>query len=317
MSESFYNILGIPENSSKDDIKKAYRSLSLKLHPDRNPNNLEAVSKFQKINEAYETLGDDEKRQQYDMTNQNPFFKMNGPPGGGMGPQMDDLFNSIFGNMSFFPGGMPGMPGGMHGGMHGMPGGPRIHVFHSGPMGFQQAVQKPPPIVKNLIINIDQLLTGLKIPIDIDRWVIENGIQKNETEKIYIDVPQGVDDNEVLIIKDKGNIVNNDCKGDVQIIVKVVNNTEFKRSGLDLLLEKEITLKEALCGFSFELKYINGKSYTLNNNSGNIIEPEYKKIIPSMGLKREEHTGNLIIHFHIKFPEKLTEEQIGQIKEIL
>jgi DnaJ-class molecular chaperone len=72
-----------------------------------------------------------------------------------------------------------------------------------------------------------------------------------------------------------------------------------------------------LCGFSFELKYINGKSYTLNNNSGNIIKPDYKKIIPGMGLKRENHQGNLIIHFQVSFPEKLTEEQMGVLKTIL
>ena len=83
MSESFYNILGVPETASKDDIKKAYRSLSLKLHPDRNPNNLEAVSKFQKINEAYETLGDEQKKEEYDMMNKNPFFRMASHSGGG------------------------------------------------------------------------------------------------------------------------------------------------------------------------------------------------------------------------------------------
>ena len=91
----------------------------------------------------------------------------------------------------------------------------------------------------------------------------------------------------------------------------------FKRSGLDLTLEKNIPLKDALCGFSFEIKYINGKSYTLNNNKGNIIPPEYKKIYPNMGLKRGDHAGNLIIHFHIDFPEKLTDEQIKSLSEVL
>jgi DnaJ-class molecular chaperone len=65
------------------------------------------------------------------------------------------------------------------------------------------------------------------------------------------------------------------------------------------------------------LKYINGKVYTLNNNSGSIIPPEYIKTIPNMGLTRQEHTGNLLIHFHIEFPEKLSEEQIKSLKEIL
>ena len=66
MSESFYNILGVNEKSSKEEIKKAYRTLSMKYHPDKNPGNTESVSKFQKINEAYETLGDEQKKYEYD-----------------------------------------------------------------------------------------------------------------------------------------------------------------------------------------------------------------------------------------------------------
>ena len=106
-------------------------------------------------------------------------------------------------------------------------------------------------------------------------------------------------------------------KGDVKLCIKINNETDFKRSGLDLILEKNISLKEALCGFTFELNYLNGKSYTLNNNKGNIIPPEYKKLYPGMGLTRGEHKGNMIIHFHIEFPEKLTDEQIEKIKNIL
>ena len=82
-------------------------------------------------------------------------------------------------------------------------------------------------------------------------------------------------------------------------------------------MDKTISLKEALCGFSFELNYINGKSYTLNNNKGSIVPPEYKKIYPGMGLKRGEHKGNMIINFHLEFPTVLTTEQIDKLSVIL
>ena len=130
-------------------------------------------------------------------------------------------------------------------------------------------------------------------------------------------MPQGIDDGEMIILRDKGNAINENIKGHVKVIIKIANNTEFKRSGLDLILEKTITLKESLCGFTFELNYLNGKSYTLNNNKGNIIPPEYKKVYPGMGLIRGEHKGNLVIHFHVDFPEKLTDEQITKIFEAL
>jgi len=322
MSESFYNILGVPETASKDEIKKAYRSLSLKLHPDRNPNNLEAVGKFQKINEAYETLSDKQKRKEYDMMNKNPFLRMASHGGGGMDSpfqDMDDIFSALFGNVLGSMPGVNGRPQGMHfGGPFGGPGGPRIHVFRGGPtMGFTQALEKPIPIIKTITITMEQVLLGATVPVDIERWIIENGNKVFENETIYVTIPKGVDDNEIIILRDKGNILNDEIKGDLKLFVKVENLTPFERKGLDLLIKKQISLKDALCGFSFELKYINGKVYTLNNNSGSIIPSEYIKTIPKMGLTREGHTGNLLIHFIVEFPEKLTEEQIKSLKEIL
>jgi len=318
MSESFYNILGIPETASKDDIKKAYRSLSLKLHPDRNPNNLEAVSKFQKINEAYETLGDEEKKAEYDMINKNPFFRMATQGGGGqnMGmpfQDMDDIFSALFGgalgSMSF------GGPGVSFGG----PGGPKIQIFRGGGGGGipHTQMQKPTPIMKTVTINMEQVLMGGTIPVDIERWIIESGNKVFENETIYVTIPKGIDDNEIIVLREKGNVLNEDIKGDLKIFIKIENTTQFERKGLDLLINKTISLKDALCGFSFELKYINGKVYTLNNNSGSIIPPEYVKVIQNMGLTREGHTGNLLIHFHIEFPEKLSDEKINALREIL
>ena len=277
----------------------------MKWHPDKNQGSEESRRMSEKINGAYEVLGDDEGRIEYDNSrnNPNPFMRMNSHRGDGMEVPMDDIFNMFFG------GGMPGFPG--------MPPGAKIHIFNGGPMGFQQAISKPVPIMKTIEINMAQVLSGASIPLEIERWIIENGIKVHEKETIYVSIPQGIDDNEMVILRDKGNVLNENVKGDVKIFVKIKNESEFKRLGLDLVLEKKISLKESLCGFTFEINYINGKSYTLNNNKGNIIPPEYKKIYPGMGLTRGEHKGNMIIHFHVNFPEKLTEEQITKLSETL
>jgi DnaJ-class molecular chaperone len=310
MSENYYEILGVNEKASQAEIKKAYRSLSMKFHPDKNKGNQESVGKFQKINEAYETLGDEVKREEYNLSRNNPFFKMNSHEGRGMEVPIDDIFNLIFGNNGFPPGFPPSFG-------QGFPQGGKVHVFHGGsPMNFHQAMQKPTPIIKNISVNIEQILLGSTIPVEIERWILESGTKMFERETIYVSIPKGIDDNELIILRDKGNIMNDHCKGDIKLFVNINNGTTFKRSGLDLILEKTITLKEALCGFSFEIKYIDGKSYTLNNNSGNIISPEYRKIIPKMGLSRDEHLGNMIIIFHVEFPEKLSESQITKLKEI-
>ncbi len=306
MSENYYNILGIGENATQEEIKKSYRSLQMKWHPDKNQGSQEAINMTQKLNEAYETLSDEQKRQEYDMMRNNPFARMNSQGPHNMEVPINDIFNMMFGGVPF---GMPGMPG--------MPPGAKIHFFNGGPMGFNQAMNKPIPIMKSLQINMEQVLTGCSIPLEIERWIMENGIKIFEKETIYVDVPAGIDENEMIILRDRGNVISEHSKGDIKINILIQNNTAFKRSGLDLILDKTISLKEALCGFSFELKYVNGKSYTLNNNKGSIVPPEYKKMYPEMGLKRGEHKGNMIINFHVEFPEKLTNEQIEKLSEIL
>jgi DnaJ family protein B protein 4 len=321
MSENFYDILGVSEKASQDEIKKAYRLLSLKYHPDKNPGNSEVISKFQKISEAYENIGTSEKRANYDASRRNPFHQV--------GHEMpftniDEIFNSFFGggmgnpfggvafesNDPFFNSGFPGA---------------KIHIFQNGSAGQGPGIhfmnmrgqQKPPPIIKNVILNMEQVLNGTTIPVTIERWIIENGNKIFENETVYVPIPKGIDDNEIIVLSNKGNIISSDIIGDVKLVFKIENDTGYERNGLDLLIHKNIYLKDALCGFSFELKYINNKTYTINNTSGNIIPPDYKKVIPNMGLTRENHTGNLIIVFHIIFPEKLSEEKISLLKDIL
>ena len=334
---SFYTVLDVPETAAPDEIKKAYRKLSMLYHPDKNGNSAESTEKFQKISEAYEVLGDAEKKREYDMTQNNPFFKMMGlnqSMGQSMGPNtghmhpVDELFSSLFG--------MPFMSGGLSQGpdIQFMGGGPNIRVFQNGrpvqmqhgqgqqmfgqgpPSFFQQAPQKPPPIIKHVNVPIDKILTGTTIPVDIERWLIENGLKIFEKETVYVTVPKGIDDGEIILLKDKGNILSETNKGDIKIFIKIENTTDFKRSGLDLILDKTITVKEALCGFSFELKYITGKVYTITNTSGNIISHGYQKIIPNMGLTRDGHTGHLLIVFDVKFPEKLSEEVLTALKAL-
>ena len=320
MAENFYNILEVPETATIDEIKKSYRRLSMLYHPDKNKNNPDATAKFQKISEAYETIGDQEKKAGYDMGLKNPFFKMmNGANPGAHNNSsnpMDELFSHLFG-MPFGNMGSNGPFANMSGNS---PFASNIRIFHNGvpvnPQGFVQGLQKPTPIIKNITVPIDKIFTGTTIPVEIERWIMEGQNKIFETETVYVTVPKGIDEGEIIVLRDKGNTVTDDCKGDIKIFVKIENTTDFKRSGLDLLLEKTITVKEALCGFSFELKYITGKTYTINNNSGNIISHGYRKIIPNMGFSRDPHVGNLIIIFNVQFPEKLTEEVMDQLKKI-
>jgi DnaJ-class molecular chaperone len=319
MSKNLYNTLEVPETASIEEIKKSYRKLSMMYHPDKNKNNPDATSKFQEISEAYETLGDQEKKHEYDISRNNPFARMLNSQGSQN--SVEDLFANLFG-MPFGQGTPFGHAGPFNQGMpfsnmQSFGPGQNVRIFHNGvPVNPQGFMQKPTPIIKNVVVPIDKILTGTTIPLDIERWLIQDGNKVFETENMYVTIPKGIDDGEIIILREKGNISREDYKGDVKLFIKILNDTEFKRSGLDLIFEKSISIKEALCGFSFELKYVTGKTYTINNHSGNIISNGYKKIIPNMGFSREQHTGNLIIIFNVKFPEKLTPETIELLKNI-
>ena len=334
--EDYYNILGVDENASQDDIKKAYRKLSLIHHPDKNQGNLDAETKFKKINEAYQVVGDENERKQYDMKRRNPFGGGGGmpqhhghPDPHGMNP-MNDIFKMFFGGQmppgEHAMGGMPGMPGmggipGMPGmgifqGMGGFPAG-NVRVFRNGQQIDINALNKPPPIIKNIVISLEQAYKGDQIPVQIERWLFEDGMRKCESETLYIPIMKGIDDKEMIILREKGNILSSELKGDVKIVINIQNTTIFKRDGLNLHMEKDISLKESLCGFDFIIHHVNGKQLRYTSDAGSPLKDGIIKVISGFGMERENSKGNLCIKFNVKYPEKLTSEQITRLREIL
>ena len=141
-----------------------------------------------------------------------------------------------------------------------------------------------------------------------------------ERETIYINIPKGIDNSDFIVVNDLGNI-NNNLKGDIKIGVNVnTDNSIFHRQGLDLIYIKTLTIKEALCGFSFDILHLNGKKLNFENiTNPTIIKPNTKRIFPNMGITRENtsNLGNLIIEFELEFPDSLTSEQINGLKNIL
>lgn len=311
MTSTYYEVLGVEESASPEEIKKAYRKLSLKYHPDRNQNREDASSKTQEINGAYEIVGDEHKRRDYDMSRNNPFGGMfrnmhghsDSFAASHMSSHIDDFFGKLF----------QGEMGGLGNVSFKIPSGGQSQNIHF----FPNPASKPTPIIKTIKISLNDVLLGNTIPLPIERWIIENKIKIFEKETIYVNIPQGADNNEIIVLREKGNILGDNCKGDIKIMIEVEDHTEFQRNGLDLIYLKKITLKEALCGFKFDIPHVNGKTYIINNNRGNVISTGHRKSISRLGLNRESYVGNLIIEFHVVFPETLTEKSINELDGIL
>jgi DnaJ-class molecular chaperone len=307
---NYYDILGVSQDADENEIKKAYRKLSLQYHPDRNQDS-DTTSKFQEINEAFEVLGDPNKKSQHDMELK---FGHGGGGGmhfaGGMDQDMGDI-NNIF-NMMF------------GGGMGGFPGMPGVRIFHTSSGSgngmhtqFFHSFGRPETIEKTVEITMEQSYKGCNIDVIIDRWTILNNTRTTQSDKINIDIPAGIDNGESLILRERGNNIINQMVGDVKITILINNQTDFERKGMDLHIHMSLSLKEALCGFVFEFDHLNGKRICMNNmTNNNIIRPGSKKVINGLGMMRNGETGNLVIEFEIKFPESITDKQKTALNEI-
>jgi DnaJ-class molecular chaperone len=286
MADNYYNILGIKPNCTKEEIKKTYRKLSLQHHPDR-PNGTKAM--FQKISKAYEILSDEIKKKNYDA---NLNVKKN--------TQQE---NNQFPNMGYFHRAF---------GMDPRFGASQNHFFRN--------MNNILNINKNIEISIQECWSGTIKQVSIDRTIIINNRKLIETKSVLARIPAGIKSNSVLVLRGQGNI-HNGVSGDVKIHIKLTNNTEYVRDGLDLIYKKKITFKESLVGFKFELKHISGKKYSINNYDGKVIYDGYMKVVKNLGFHFDSNNvtknGNLLIMFEVDKPEKLSKEIREQLDKIL
>ena len=335
--KDYYKILGVDEKSNEDEIKKAYRRMSMLHHPDKNGNTDESKQMFQELNNAYATLSEPNKRRVYDMMRK-------GGGGGGGGGAHPNMFHHFGGGGGGGAGGMPaGFPPGIPEellhmlfgggaaaafGAQGQGQGPKVvfQAFHNGrPMGNPQhppqpqqhpqhphvrVYQVPETIIKTVSLTLEQCYNGCSFPLDIDRQVPDNDIIKIERETIHAQIPKGVQSGDTIILNDCGHMNEAGMKGDIRIIINVLQHAVFKVENLDLVIEKTIPLKSALCGFDFEISHINGRVFKLANKPGNIIKPGSIKTIPGLGLEKNGEIGALKIKFNVDFPDTLTMEQI-------
>ncbi len=304
----YYKILNVSPNASESEIKKSYRALSYKYHPDKNPDP-SVAEQYKSINEAYETLNDPQKREQYDNRN-NPL-------------SMDSILKEMFQGQMNHMHRKPHTPGPQHifeeifkmhsmGGMNGMQ---EPMIFFTDDLNHQMNQINIEPLDKKVEITFEQAFKGANIPILIEREFRKGNNLFKEQEKIYIVIPSGIDDGEIIEIQDKGNGMF-DKRGSLRLHIKIEHHTMFERKGLNLIYNHTITFKESICGFEYLLHYIDGTPLKLKSSKGNIIQNGDEKSVKGKGFNRDGQIGDLIIHFKVT-PQELSEEQIALFEKEL
>ncbi|ONK58933.1 uncharacterized protein A4U43_C08F1230 [Asparagus officinalis] len=343
MGVDYYNILKVNRNATDDDLKKSYRRLAMRWHPDKNPSSkTEAEAKFKQISEAYDVLSDPQKRAIYDQYGEEGLKGM--PPPGSQsatsyanssrGPSnfqfnprdAEDIFAEFFGSSPF---GFESMGraksmrfqtdgGGTFGGFRGADGAHRTHTDGASSTSGVQ-LRKAPPVESKLPCSLEDLYTGSTKKMKISRNVIRpNGRLAQETEILTIDIKPGWKKGTKITFPDKGNESANQLPADLVFVIDEKPHEVYKRDGNDLILHYKIPLVDALAGTTITLKTLDGRD--LSVSLPDVVTPGYELVVAREGMpiaRERGKKGNLRIKFELLFPSRLSPDQRISIRRIL
>jgi len=341
-SDDYYKVLGLNRDATTDDIRKHYRKLSMKYHPDRNLDNKEECERqFKCIGEAYEVLSDDRKRQIYNQVGKRGLSES----GSGAGFNPFEMFNSMFGSAGDFMQGFSGM----------------------------HRQERKKEVVEHIVLTLEQVLTGFKETrqvkmvnkcrvcdgigcseviickqcggkgaimqtIQIGPGMVTqtrtscgacsgmgktgkpgticggcNGSKRVETiENIVVEFPPGSENKETFV---------KEYETYVYIFVaKIGPHSRFKRDNGNLIFSRDISLCDTLCGAEFPIRLIDGRTVIIKSSDTLVIKPDTVHLIRGEGLpiRNNPHIrGDLIIDFKIVFPNTISADRKAYLYKIL
>ena len=309
--KDYYKILGVDRKATDDEIKRAFRKLALKYHPDHNPGDKSAEQKFKDVNEANEVLSDPQKRRQYDLLGSSwkDGQSFTPPPGwGGFGPGAQTInFSNMGGNMGgmsdFFKllmGGMGGAQNINFGNMGGGRGARQNINFGDfadfGGMGGTGAqsrcAQKEAPII-DLTLSVDELLDPSPKSISIS--------QGAQTKTIKVNIPKGAKDKTVFKLKGQA-----PDGGDVRIRVCIPSTKDVSTNEYDIIQKLKITPWEAAFGVHLDCHTVAG-DVKLTIPAG--VSSGQKLRLSDRGLYTRDGRGDLLMEIMIAMPKKLTPQE--------
>ncbi|XP_020618047.1 dnaJ homolog subfamily A member 1-like [Orbicella faveolata] len=345
---TFYDLLGVPPSATPSEIKKSYRKLALKYHPDKNP---DAGDKFKQISHAYEVLSDEKKRKIYDEGGEEA-LNSGGDMGGFHSPM--DIFDMFFGTGH-----------GRHRSSHGeRKGKDMIHQLKVSLEDMYNGTTRQLALQKNVVcskcegrggkkdsvvtcntchgsgmyIRINQIAPGMVQQIQTqcrdcggngerisekDRCKTCQGrktVKERKILEVYID--KGMKDGQKITFTSEGDQEPGIEPGDIIIILDEKQHPVYRRSDLDLHTNMEIELTEALCGFQKTIEMLDKRQLVITSHPGEIIRPGEMKCVREEGMPRYKNPyekGQLIITFSINFPPDsfISPSNIPQLEQLL
>ena len=315
----YYETLGVSKKAGSDEIKKAYRKLALKYHPDKNNGNKEYEARFKEISEAYAVLSDPEKRRQYDTYGANGFHQRYSQEDIFKGFDINEILRQFgFGTGSFSSTGFRGQSGGM-GGMGGMGGGSAHRGFNpffgqnpAGQGGCGGGCAQPvkgQDLTYQLSVSLEDVFNGADKQITLRT----NG----KSENVSVKIPKGIEAGKKLRLKGKGaQAPSGGIAGDLYLKVQLEPHGLFERSGDDLIYSKKISFSDACLGAKVEVESLDGKKFMVNVPSGTNGDSRLR--IKGQGLPSGPigERGDLFVKIHVEVPKQLSDEQKALIESL-
>ncbi len=276
----FYEVLGVSRSASQDEIRKAYKKLARKFHPDVKPADPDAEAKFSEITEAYDVLSDEAKRKNYDQfghaargTGGNPFQGFGGGSGGGASFDLDDILGGMFGGSNPFGGGRRGQP------------------------RAQRGQDAKAEITIPFIVAVD----GGEHSV-----TLQNGAK---SERLTVKIPAGIEDGQSIRLAGQGNPgIGSGPTGDLMVRVHISSHPWFRRDGQNLLVDVPVSPTEAALGGKIDVPTLTEGAVVLTVPAGTSSGAKLR--LRGKGVKNHKsgERGDQFVVLKISVPKELSDE---------
>ncbi len=304
----YYETLGLAKAASPEEIKKAYRKLAFKYHPDKNNGNKEYEAKFKEISEAYAVLSDPEKKKQYDTYGSAGFHQRYSKEDIFKNFDLNDILRQFGFGGNFNSTGFRSNMGGSSS--------PHGYSFFGQPNGAQagcgggcHAPAKGQDITYQLSVSLQDVLYGNEKEITLRT----NG----KTENVSVKIPMGIEEGKKLRLKGKGGAAPpGGIPGDLYLKIQLEPHSVFQREGEDLIYHKKVTFSEACLGAKIEVESLDDKKFMVTLPPGTNGDSRLR--IKGQGLPSGPigERGDLYVKIGVDIPKELSEAQIKAIKSL-